>query len=226
METTTAKPTTILDYIDGISVPGRVFENAANEYGMLVCFHVGMESLYGFAKQCDSSISNGNSPGRYILGAPPGFPTPLLVSAFHWYAMSAYQYALIVGAIAYRNDNSRPKPDEYVQSVMPEIFVFRNKSAAHTAWAKPHRNDTEAERFASIVPLPQFAYGSWHMGAKVVVGEGPDQHTSKRIKLWSISKTHEQLRQRYWHDDQIRGATLAIQLAGEGLIVPPGCCEL
>ena len=52
---------------------------------------------------------------------------------FHWYSISACQYVRTVGAIAYLQDNSRPKPLEYVNSVIPEVKAYRDKVGAHYA---------------------------------------------------------------------------------------------
>jgi hypothetical protein len=205
MDDLSSEPITVLDHIDRISVNGDVFAEPANEYYLLVCLHAGMEFLYRQAKQCDDAVLQrlNLKPGVKVVGIGlPEFdsvPMPLLVSSFLWYAISAFQYALTVGAIAFHNDGSRPKPIDYVKRVMPEILAFRNKVAAHPAWTMNHSKDNDAERFASILPFPTLMHDSFHMSAmKVGITKGGEFSNSEELKPWSICKTHEQLKRRYW----------------------------
>jgi len=199
---------TVLDYIDNITVPGNVFKEPANEYWALVCMWQGMEYLYRQASRCDGIVKHRVNPEGKVtyvsLGNDPqfrGISKALLTSAFHWYAMSAYQYVLTVGAIAYRQDTTRPIPPDYVKKVIPQILAFRDKVAAHFAWAKNHSKDTDAERLASILPPLAFTDDSFHVGvfAVTVRRAGKVSH-SRAIQPWSICRVHEQLRKRYWPD--------------------------
>lgn len=96
--------TTILDHKENISAPGDVFANPANEYYALMCLRHGMEFIYRQAKRCDLTVNEAINPNGDIkfvgFGNAPEFsavPMTLLTVSFHWYAMSAYQYALLVG---------------------------------------------------------------------------------------------------------------------------------
>ena len=113
--------------------------------------------------------------------------------------MSAYQYVLT----AYRQGNSRPIPQEYVKEVISDVLVFRNTVAAHFAWAKHHSQNNEAERTASVMPPLGFVDDSFHAGVfRVTLKKAGKTSSSKAIRLWSISKTHDTLRKRYWPEDR------------------------
>jgi hypothetical protein len=193
---------TILDHIDGIKVEGDVFAEPANEYWMLCCLRHGMDVISDLAKKCDDAVLATVSEGTkvFLFGSPPpGVNMPLLTCGFHWYAMSAYQYGMIVGNIAHRQDQSQPFPDKYVERVMPGILAFRHKVAAHFAWTKGNKRDNPAERQASVMQMPTFVDDSYHVGVMTLaVGKAGDHSTSAAIKPWSITKMHEQLRARYW----------------------------
>jgi hypothetical protein len=130
-----------------------------------------------------------------------GIPMRLITCAFHWYAVSACQYVRTVGAIAYRQDNNRPRPDKYVDSVIPEVLAFRNKVAAHFAGLTLNRRDNKAERLASVVPQLGFEDDSFCVGAFTIrtVTDGKVSN-SKSIKAWSIRGVHGELQRRYWPD--------------------------
>jgi len=201
---------TVLDYIDNISVPGNVFERPMNEYWALMCLEHGLEFLYHQAVHCDQvAMDNlGLQEGDEFVGIGnvPGLnrvPKTLLTTAFHWYAVSACNYAKLVGAIGHRQDNNLPLPGSYVEKVMPEVVAFRDKVAAHFAWASRNSKDNEAERTASILPPLSFVRNSFEVGAFTVgLGSQGKQTTSQAISPWSIRKVHERLRLRYWPDQK------------------------
>lgn len=201
---------TILDYIDNIVVPGSVFKNPANEYWALICLRDGMDFLYRQAKHCDNLLKNRVNPKDNIqymgMGNLPEFqdvPKSLLSCSFHWYAISACNYVWIIGTIAYLNDNTRPKPLEYTQKVIPEVLAFRNKVAAHFAWTTKHKQDNDAERMMSILPQLTFNDDSFHVGSILLSLKRADKITkSETVKAWSICRVHEKLQERYWPSEE------------------------
>ena len=117
---------TVLDHIDGIQVPGRVFEVPANEYWALTCLKQWLDFLYNQVTRYDEEVRLQLNPdGKLevsVFGNHPALakvPKAMMTSAFHWYAMSAYQYVSTVGAIAFRQDNKRPLPHDYTEKVIP-----------------------------------------------------------------------------------------------------------
>src|SRR5690242_4959546 len=197
---------TILDHVDNIAVPGIVFEQPANEYWALLCLRSGMEFLYRQTRQCDQVMrqqvnphGNLNYVGMGDLPEMRAVPTPLLTCAFHWYAISACQYARTVGAIARRQDATRPPPPHYVAAVLPDVLAFRDKVAAHFAWSTQNNKDNDAERLASILPPVTFEDDSFHVGGfTVALRRAGKESSSRSIAPWSICKVHERFQARYW----------------------------
>ncbi len=200
------KQITILDHIDDIKVPGNVFFEPANEYWALLCLKKGLDFLYRHVDRIDAAtrdrinptgnlkvFSHGNDPETVDV------PKQLLTCSFHWYAISACQYVRTIGAIAYKQDDSRPKPLKYVQAVIPEVLAFRDKVAAHFAWSTKHSQDNDAERLASIMPPLTFIDDSWQVGAmQTGISQNGKVSTSAALKPWSISQIHLSLVKRYW----------------------------
>ncbi|MCC6679878.1 MAG: hypothetical protein IT445_03150 [Phycisphaeraceae bacterium] len=197
---------TVLDHIDNIKVPGNVFEQPANEYWALICLRDGLEFLYRQAVRCDQAAKKAiglQENSKFVgLGNVPELnriPKTLLTCAFHWYAVSACNYVMIVGAIAYRQGNSRVLPAKYVKKVIPEVLAFRDKVAAHFAWATRNSKDNEAERLASILPPLSFVGESFQVGEfAVVLRDQGTESDSRTIAPWSICAVHKHLRDRYW----------------------------
>jgi hypothetical protein len=206
MEESTGATVTILDHIDNITVPGNVFAEPANEYWALVWLHQGMEFLYHQVRRCDEAARQQVNPDGNVRfmgsGNCPAFqhlPQALLTCSFHWYAISACQYIRTVGAIAWRHDNTRPKPLDYANTIIPEVIAFRDKVAAHFAWYSANQKDNPAECLASIIPPLDFHDDSFHVGTLAIhLHQGGEGSNSNVIQPWSLSRVHERLCKRYW----------------------------
>ena len=205
----TDTPTTVLDHIDNIVVPGKVFAEPNNEYWALLCFWEGMEFLYGLSKKCDEAVKRSLNPDdkwRVVaMGNLSGLnqvPKNLLNCSYHWYSITACQYVRTIGAIASRQDTSRPKPLAYIESVIPDLKVFRDKVAAHLSFSTNNDKDNDAERLFSVLPAPAFENDCFNMGAFTVTLKNENgTQTSSAIKSWNLCKVHEELRKRYWPGD-------------------------
>jgi hypothetical protein len=205
---TTADPNgvTVLDHVDNIIVPGKVFAPPVNEYWALVCLRDGMEFLYRQALRLEQVVKQRLNPAGNLhvfhmgnLRDCPDVPITLLTCGFHWYAISACQYVRAVGAIAVQHDPSRPLPRVYAQQVIPEVVAFRDKVAAHLVGLTKNKRDNDAERLASLLPALTFEDDSWYVGGFTLALSGGDKAvTSQAIKRWSLCRVHEQLRKRYW----------------------------
>jgi|GEM_PF-1134774 hypothetical protein len=197
---------TLLDHIKGIQVPGKVFERPANEYWALVCWQEGMEYFANQVTKFDQIAMVKMNPGGdlavHALGNAPGLeglPKGLLTCAFHWYAISACQYVRTVGAIAYDLDNSLPLPHEYVKEVIPDVLAFKDKIAAHLAGMTRNGKDNEAERMMSLMPPLGFIDDSLSVNPFVASKRsGGTVSDSSKLRPWSLTKVHEQMRLRYW----------------------------
>lgn len=203
---------TVLDFVDGITVPGQPFLEPSNEYWALICLREGMEYLYRRALGCDATVKQRANPNDelkfYAFGNDPAFDgihKALLTCSFHWYAISACQYVRTVGAIARTIDPNRPLPPDYVKRVIPEVLVFRDKVAAHFAWTTQNNRDNDAERMSSILPPLAFHDGSFHVGSfTVAVRRGNTASNSGDLRPWSLCKVHERLTERYWQNQPRR----------------------
>lgn len=195
---------TVLDHIDKITVPGNPFKEPANEYFALICLSQGMEFLYRQAKRIDDGINQhlGKVVQLAASGSSPffdGVPRQLLTCSFHWYAVSCCNYVRTIGAIARRQDSSRPLPYEYAKSVIPEVVAFRDKVAAHFAWSTESGRDNDAERLASVIPPLGWSQDSFYVGTlQISLRRSGKSSKSDALKPWSLCKVHEALRPRYW----------------------------
>ena len=196
----------ILDHIDQIRVRGAVFKEPANEYWALVSLAKGLEFLANQVTQCETIVKNRvNSAGNLKVlsfGNLPeftGLPMGLLTCSFHWYAISACQYVRTVGVIAKRNAPERIEPIKYVEAIIPEVKAFRDKVAAHFAWASRNEKDSDADRMASIFPSVIWLDDHFMVGGhKLTMRKSGQVPESDSLAPWSVTVVHRDLSERYW----------------------------
>src|SRR3989442_3477949 len=110
-------------------------------------------------------------------------PAGLLSCAFQWYAVSACNYAQLVGWLATGDPEAAKK---YVASVMPGLLQYRNKVAAHSALTDPRR-DNEADLAASVMTHIVYAQGRLCAAALTpIVKSGASEIVVSRDLSWSL----------------------------------------
>ncbi|MCD4672817.1 MAG: hypothetical protein K8R77_09150 [Anaerolineaceae bacterium] len=124
-------------------------------------------------------------------------PCGLLSCAFHWYAISACNYAQLVGWLATHDTKSAKA---YVKKTMPKLLYYRNKVAAHFAITDPYQQDNEADLAASI--MTQIVFISGHLCAAalspILDGQNNEKIEVSKTNSWSLTQVHNHLVKRYW----------------------------
>ena len=123
--------------------------------------------------------------------------TPLgrISCQFQWYAVSAYNYAQLVGWLVY---GDKVQAKAYVNRVMPNIAKYRNKVAAHFAITDPRKDDNVATLSASVMTYIVYAKDRFYAGSvspQTIEGKEIEQ---SNIPTWSLTIAHQQLSERFW----------------------------
>lgn len=123
-------------------------------------------------------------------------PLGVLSGAFNWYAVSACNYAQLVGWMIFK-DGKQAK--SYVKRVMPRIYTYRNKIAAHLAITDPYQNDNEADLAASLLTSVVFLQGYFFAGAMEPTLQNESEKVNVSNKMsWSLTIAHKRLEKRWW----------------------------
>jgi hypothetical protein len=210
----------ILDHVEHIELPAAEEEEHYAAIQALARLGEGLFWAYGqvAAEEGLARARAAKDDVRVALvgGVLDPLPLGLLSCAFQWYAVSACNYAQLVGWLATRDTSSAK---EYVRGVMPRLLNYRNKIAAHFAMTDPRR-DNEADLVASVMTQIIFAHGRLCAAALSVTVDGVDGQEMKASRdfSWSLALQHERLIPRYWP----AGPPKAYQ----ALRVPPGEIKL
>ena len=144
------------------------------------------------------------SIGRW--GAPPAPELPCL---FNWFSITLPNYLRLVGLVELMTKNNwrsdaLAKPanhktisrhcKKYVEDCIPEIYLWRNKVAAHFAATDPFKDDSLGTLEQSLMNSISFSNGYYRVGQFHWVTAGE----KALLKQWSVTETFEQLSPRFW----------------------------
>lgn len=188
----------ILDYINNLSLPDD--PRYGNELSVLRHLATGLRFLNAQVASIEKRKKEkvGEKVRVFSFGNDPVLPRAIqdfIVCAFHWYAISACNYAQLVGWLALP---SRTDQKEYVKAVMLPVKTYRDKVAAHFARADPRKEDNAATLDASVLPSVAFDDDAFYVGAWRITKTVAGVPSSSIDFRWSLTKTHVELTKRYW----------------------------
>ncbi len=192
----------ILDHIDKLGLPDEKVKTQFNGLRSLDYLAAGLKFLYEQVHRLETEIIGrlGNSKRVFIFGNAPemqGINQDLVACAFHWYAVMVCNYVKIVGWLANNGDSSKAR--EYLKRVLPRVYLWRNKVAAHFAMIDPKKDDNPADLAKSIMFPISFDNDAFYADSLTIrMSTGSKKSTSRKDMRWSLTYTHRNLIPRYW----------------------------
>jgi hypothetical protein len=211
----------IIDHVDELELPCEAEAKYGNELISLAYLSEGLRFLYRNVSKIEQGIiarlpanshcflygAGANDEQKRselppeIRGQVPSLDKrqlALVACSFHWYAVSAYNYALLVGWLASGGDSTKAK--SYARRVLGPVSVWRHKVGAHFAQVAP-RGDSMADLAASVMFPIAFVDDAFVAHPFMLVkGDNRGQSTSRDDMRWSLTHTHRALAARYWPD--------------------------
>jgi len=205
----------ILDYIDNLELFDDEVDQHFESCMALARLGEGLFWIYREIVKIELGLRKESEKDDIELAIVGGIleskPFGLLSCAFQWYAVSACNYAQLVGWLATRDIDSAKK---YVKKVMPRLLRYRNKVAAHYAITNPY-HDNEADLIASVMTHIIYVRGRLCAAALMPVVRSNGQEIKvSNDNSWSLTLAHECLVQRFWADGEPKSY--------QSLKVPPG----
>lgn len=185
----------ILDYVDNIQLPEESADRHFDARMALGRLAEGLFWLNRTVNHLEHRACAAAAKDDVRLAIAGGIldeqPLGFLSCAFQWYAMSACNYAQLVGWLASGEPRAAKR---YLQKVLRRVSQYRNKVAAHLAMAEP-RGDNEADLAASVMTQIVYAHGRFYAGSLSPIIEGADVTISVSQDLsWSLTLAHEPAR--------------------------------
>lgn len=203
---------TVLDHGKGISLdhanpPFNNYQAFSSSYGGLRILADSVRRLECDYVKAAPWVGKGYME---LLGSPPD----LVPCAFNWFAITLVNYLRLIALVELMNANGW-KSDalsdkanreaitthcrEYVRTAVPEIYLWRNKVAAHFAATDPFQDDNLGTLEQSIMNPVSYIYPYYFVGFMKWHTAGEQS----QLPTWSLTKTYEDLRERFWPDQTL-----------------------
>lgn len=196
----------VIDHIDSIILNDEEETRCFNELHSLQYLSQGLWFLYRQVQSIETKIADNIEKDKKVLifgNAPElkNIPQSLVVCAFHWYSVSVCNYVKLVGWLANNNDSTKAR--EYMERVLPQVYLWRHKVAAHFAIINPRKDDSAADLAKSVMFPISFEDDAFYTNSlKLTQSSGGKTSTSRQDMRWSLTHTHNSLIPRYWPPEQ------------------------
>ncbi len=194
----------IIDYVDNLELRDEDAKQYFNELRSLEYLAKGLSFLNAQVRKIESEVGDRLNKDQqvFMFGNAPalkGIPQDLVACAFHWYSVTACNYVRLVGWLV--NGGDTAKANQYLQCVLPEVYVWRNKVGAHFARTSPSKKDTPADLTKSVMFPISFDDDAFYASSLVLGMTSRGKGSSSRKDMrWSLAHTHQKLASRYWPD--------------------------
>jgi hypothetical protein len=207
-----------LDTVAGLSVDPAGYPNELTSLGML---KQGLLTLANNIKQREGRYAE---TVRDNIAFTMGSDDPdewaelnLIGCMFHWFGVSACNYARLVGFIRGLERNHFTRRDllvrqrfidvkksvnEYVDSIpeLKDIVVWRNKVAGHFAITDPYKDDNITTLDLSVMFPVTFEHGIYTVGGLTLLKSNSTGSYTSQIPRWAVTRVFDTLIKRYWPD--------------------------
>jgi len=144
----------VIDHIANLKLSDEQEKGQFNELRSLAYLATGLRFLYEQVQSVEAEVIKRLPKDKRIsiFGDAPemqGINQDLVACAFHWYAVTVCNYVKMVGWLA-NNGNSSGARD-YMQCVLPQVYLWRHKVAAHFALIDPRSGDNAADLAMSVM---------------------------------------------------------------------------
>jgi len=192
----------IIDYIDNLVLSDNEAQKHYNELHSLGYLAKGLNFLYDQAQKLEAEVAKRvvNNKQVLIYGNAPqlqGIPQDLAACAFHWYAVTICNYVKMVGWLVYGGDSTKARG--YMGGVLPQVYLWRHKVAAHFAIIDPRKDDNPADLAKSVMFPISFDGDAFYANSlTLTLSRGGKSSTSRQDMRWSLTHVHRALTPRYW----------------------------
>ena len=189
----------LLDSVRGIVLDPDQQNEFHNELNALHTLAVGLSQLFFQVASVERQLAKQHAlpqVAKYVKteACPP------IACCFQWYAVSACNYAWLVGHVAHSARLIRDDPKTYRNDVAGPLVGFRNKVGAHFAKAGHDRRDNESQRLISVLSSHVSIQNGQifvPIGTAVVKKKG-DESRSDEVPPWSLTVAYIMFYRRYW----------------------------
>jgi len=198
----------MLDHVEGIVLDPS--NPPFNNYHAFEQNYIGLRILADAVRDAELKVIADDPHAKHVVLVAFSSRTPPVVPcAFNWFSVTLVNYLRLVAlvdlmtkngwtsaAIANPGNRSTIKGycTDYVKTVVPEIYQWRNKVAAHFAATDPFSDDTLGTLEQSIMNPISYKYPYYYVGLL----QWNTQGSSSELPTWALTETYQRLAPRFW----------------------------
>ncbi len=207
---------TVLDYVRNIVLDraNPPFDN----YQAFKSNYVGLKILADSVRELECAyVANDPYAANVVFHMSSGVPD-IVPCAFNWFSVTLVNYLRLVGLVELMNSNGwkssaladpanrqaiKTHCKNYVKDAVPEVYLWRNKVAAHFAATDPFHDDNIGTLEQSIMNPVMYRYPYYYVG----LAQWNKAGETSQLPTWALTKVYEHLRTRFWPEMQLRAVS-------------------
>lgn len=204
---------TVLDHSQGITLDTSNLP--FNNYQAFKSNYVGLKILADTVRELELTYIANDPYAQYVAMHLNNNIPDIIPCAFNWFSVTLVNYLRLVALVDLMNtkgwksdmltDSSNQKIirthcKDYVHRAIPEIYLWRNKVAAHFAATDPFHNDNLGTLEQSIMNPVTYKYPYYHVG----LVKWNTQGEISELPVWALTNAYENLSSRFWPEMQLR----------------------
>ena len=202
----------VLDHQEGIALDPQ--NPPFGNYQAFKSSYEGLKTLAGTVRELERRYIASDPHAEHVVLHISSKVPDLVPCAFNWFSVTLVNYLRLVALAQLMSARNWKSPDlassanrvdirthctSYVRGAIPEVYLWRNKVAAHFAATDPFHDDNLGTLEQSIMSMVEFQYPYYH----VALGKWSSQGETSELPTWALTKVYEDLRARYWPEVQL-----------------------
>lgn len=204
----------VLDYLNQIKLDPA--NPPFNNYQALYANAAGLKILADSVREQERQYLTKDPFAEHVVLDMGMVPIPPLVPcAFNWFATTLVNYLRLVALVDLMKQNNwksaalsepanrgaiKSHCSAFVESAAPEIYLWRNKVAAHFAATDPFHDDNLGTLEQSIMNPVTYRFPHYYVGMLKWTTQGE----TSDLPMWSLTKAYEDLGPRFWPESKLR----------------------
>lgn len=197
----------MLDHLNGITLDPS--DSPFNNYQAFSLNYEGLKILADNVRELEIQYVEKDPHAAHVVLHTSSQVPALIPCAFNWFSVTLVNYLRLVGLVQLMNENDWKSSDlaipsnrsaikahckKFVQSAVPEVYLWRNKVAAHFAATDPFHDDNLGTLEQSIMNPVTYKFPHYHVGVLLWNTAGE----TSQLPSWALTKVYEDLSARFW----------------------------
>ncbi len=202
----------VLDHKKGIKLNRD--DPPFNNYQAFEQNYLGLKILADAVREEERKMFAAEPPGGKTVLFFSSRISPIVYCSFNWFSVTLVNYLRLVALVGLMNEKGWKSDDlvhaanreeikkwcgGFVKEAIPDICLWRNKVSAHFAATDPFKDDSLGTLEQSIMNPVSYSSPYFHVGLLKWNTAG----TESQLPSWALTKTYEDLRERFWPEMQI-----------------------